>query len=73
MALSGQSSENLMLVDDRLLTGGLAACLANVPITYITRPYVHLSKRPLQELFFLMLRFLERRIVPLYGFRRTNK
>jgi len=67
IALSRQPSESLMLVDDRLLTGGLAACIANVQLTYITRPYVLLSKRPLQELFFMTLRFLERHIVQLYG------
>ena len=60
MAITGQPPEALMLVDDRLLTGGLAACIANVPMTYITRPYVRLSKRPVQELFFMILRFLER-------------
>ncbi|RKZ54427.1 MAG: hypothetical protein DRR16_14580 [Candidatus Parabeggiatoa sp. nov. 3] len=60
MAITGQPAQALMLVDDRLLTGGLAACIANVPMTYITRPYVRLSKRPVQELFFMTLRFLER-------------
>ncbi len=63
IALSGQPAKALMLVDDRLLTGGLAACIANVPVTYITCPYVLLSKRPLQELFFMMLRFLERHLI----------
>ncbi|MDM8557972.1 HAD family hydrolase [Candidatus Parabeggiatoa sp. HSG14] len=70
MVLTGQSSETLMLVDDRLLTGGLAACIANVPMIYITRPYVLLSKRPLQELFFMMLRFVERRFIQLYSWLR---
>ncbi len=67
MAVTGQPAEALMLVDDRLLTGGLAACIANVQVTYISRPYVHLSKRPIQELFFMTLRSLERRLVPFYG------
>ena len=67
IALTGQPSESLMLVDDRLLTGALAACIANVPVTYITRPYICLSKRPLQELFFMSLRFFERRVVKWYG------
>jgi len=65
MALTGQRAEALRLVDDRLLTGGLAACIANVPMTYISRPYVSLSKRPIKELFFMSLRFLERWLVPL--------
>ena len=67
MALTGQPSEALRLVDDRLLTGGLAACIANVPLIYITRPYISLSQRPLPELFFMTLRFLERRLIQLYG------
>lgn len=65
IALSGQPSEAVMLVDDRLLTGGLAACIAKVPVTYITRPYVLLSKRPIKEFFFMSLRFLERRLIEL--------
>jgi len=73
IALSGQPKEALMLVDDRLLTGCLAACIANVPVTYITRPYVRLSKRPVQELFFMTLRFLERRLVQLYILMKNEK
>jgi hypothetical protein len=63
MALTGQLSRALRLVDDRLLTGGLAACVANVQFTYITHPYVLFSKYPFQELFFMVLRFMERRLV----------
>jgi len=61
--LTGQSPGTVMLVDDRLLTGCLAASIAGISVTYITRPYVRLSKRPLQELFFMTLRFLERYMV----------
>jgi uncharacterized protein len=60
IAITQQPPDALMLVDDRLLTGGLAASIAQVPMTYITRPYVHFSQRPIQELFFMTLRFLER-------------
>jgi len=67
MALTGQPVNALMLVDDRLLTGGLAACIANVPVTYITRPYVNLSKRPVTELFFIILRFLERNMIKVFS------
>jgi len=69
VALTGQPAEALMLADDRLLTGCLAACIANVPVTYITHPYVLMSKRPIQELFFMMLRFLERRLIWLLNWR----
>ena len=65
ITLTGQKSEALILVDDRLLTGGLAACIANVPIIYINHPYIRISKRPIQELFFMSLRFIERFIIRL--------
>jgi hypothetical protein len=65
--LTGQSSHQLMLIDDRLLTGVLAACLANVSVAYITYPYVQLSKRPLPEMFFMVLRSLERYLISLYS------
>ncbi len=67
MNLTGQSSHQVMLIDDRLLTGVLAACLANVSVAYITCPYVQLSKRPLPEMFFIVLRFLERYLFSLYS------
>lgn len=63
---TGQPASSVMLVDDRLLTGALAACIANVRFTYITRPYVQVWKRPIPELFFWLLRFLERRLVQWY-------
>lgn len=61
MKLTGRPATALLLVDDRLWTGGLAACIAKVRFIYITRPYIKFSKRPVQELFFMTLRFLERR------------
>jgi predicted HAD superfamily phosphohydrolase YqeG len=63
ITLTGQKPEALILVDDRLLTGGLAACIAKVPMIYINCPYINLLKRPIQELFFMSLRFLERLII----------
>lgn len=67
IALTGQSSHQVMLIDDRLLTGVLAACLANVSVAYITCPYLQLSKRPLPERFFMVLRSLERYLISLYS------
>jgi predicted HAD superfamily phosphohydrolase YqeG len=67
ITLTGQAPETLMLVDDRLLTGGLAACIAKVPMIYINDPYIRISKRPIQELFFMSLRFIERFIIRLYA------
>jgi predicted HAD superfamily phosphohydrolase YqeG len=60
MALTGKNNQKIMLFDDRLLTGCLAACIAKVPVTYITKPYK-------LTLFFRSLRFLERGIMQLYS------
>jgi len=48
------------MVDDRLLTGCLAALVAGARPCYIRRPYISFSHRPLAELFFWMLRRAER-------------
>jgi predicted HAD superfamily phosphohydrolase YqeG len=68
ISLTNQPAKSLMLVDDRLLTGILAACISNVPVTYITKPYVNFSKRPVEELFFTSLRVLERYLVQISAF-----
>lgn len=57
------AAHEVMLVDDRLLTGGLAACLAGTQVTYIRQPYIALAKRPIKELFFIILRSLEKRFI----------
>lgn len=58
--LKEMQPENVLVVDDRLLTGILAAIIANVRGCYITKPLVSWQKRPIQELFFMCLRALER-------------
>jgi len=60
IAFTGKNNQKLMLFDDRLLTGCLAASIAKVPVTYITKPYK-------LTLFFNSLRFLERGIIQLYA------
>jgi len=55
----------ILMVDDRLLTGCLAALLAGARPCYIRRPFVSFSHRPLAELLFKLLRWLERGIVSL--------
>lgn len=60
LALTGLAAEQLMMVDDRLLTGILAALIAKTRACYISDPYIDLAKRPLTELFFMGLRKLER-------------
>ena len=57
---TGVAPQSVLLVDDRLLTGGLAACLAGTRMICIARPYVCRAKRPVQEGFFVLLRRLEK-------------
>jgi predicted HAD superfamily phosphohydrolase YqeG len=55
--------EVLLMVDDRLFTGILAAIIANTRACYITKPLISLTKRPFHELFFMGLRALEHLII----------
>jgi uncharacterized protein len=50
----------IMMVDDRLLTGCLAALIAGARPLYIRRPCISFRHRPLAELFFMLLRAVER-------------
>lgn len=50
----------LVLVDDRLLTGMLAVCLAGTQGIYIREACKNIKKRPLAEVFFMLLRKVER-------------
>jgi len=63
MALTQQPSQAILLVDDRLLTGVLAACIANVSILWVTQCYIQWFKRPCSESWFILLRFLERFLI----------
>jgi hypothetical protein len=65
ITLTKQLPQTIMLLDDRLLTGALAACLTQVKVTLVTHPYANWWKRPLRETFFTLLRFSERRLVQL--------
>lgn len=64
---------HILMVDDRLLTGVLAACIANTRVAYITHPYTNFEKRPLQESFFSLLRFSERRLMQTYCLLKKKK
>jgi uncharacterized protein len=63
IAITKTQAHKIMLVDDRLLTGILAACITGVQSTYITNPYTNLKQQPLAELFFMLLRGAERGLV----------
>ncbi len=57
--------DEVMLIDDRLLTGVLATCLAGTKIGYINAPYVNIGARPMQEFFFIVVRAVERMLLGL--------
>lgn len=56
---SGAEPGQVMLVDDRLLTGVLATCLAGTGVIWINRPYVDFRSNPFPEFFFATLRILD--------------
>lgn len=56
---------SILMVDDRLLTGCLAALNAGAAPYYVRHPYVSLRHRPGAELFFRLLRGGERFIIRL--------
>lgn len=58
--LSKSKPEQILLVDDRLLTGALAACISGIRCQYIAEPLMNKQKRPVVETFFHGLRIIER-------------
>jgi putative phosphatase len=58
--LAGVPLSQILMIDDRLLTGCLAALVAGARPCCIRHPYVSFSHRPLAELFFMLLRWAER-------------
>ena len=68
-ALAGVPLSQILMIDDRLLTGCLAALAAGARPCYIRRPYVLFSHRPLAELFFMLLRQAERCFVTIISAR----
>lgn len=61
--LAGVPAPTILMVDDRLLTGCLAALLAGARPCYIRNPYTAFNHRPVAELFFRLLRMGERLFV----------
>ena len=53
----------ILLIDDRLATGILAAKIFGIASCLIKQPYVNLKKRFFEELFFMLIRKIERLIV----------
>jgi predicted HAD superfamily phosphohydrolase YqeG len=65
--LAGVPLSSILMVDDRLLTGCLAALIAGARPCYIRKPYVSFRHRPVAEAFFMMLRSMERLFVLVSG------
>jgi len=58
---------SILMVDDRLLTGCLAALNAGARCAYIRSPYISKDIRPLTEIFFFLLRITERFVIRVIG------
>ncbi|CAH2030113.1 hypothetical protein [Trichlorobacter ammonificans] len=65
--LAGVPLSGILMVDDRLLTGCLAALRAGAIPFYVRAPFVKLRHNLLPELFFMALRLFERWYVRLIG------
>ena len=61
--MSHVHAEAILMVDDRLLTGILAAVLAGCRGLLIRKPYQNFKAHPLKETFFHLLRCLDRLLV----------
>ncbi len=63
----GIATSRLLIVDDRLLTGILASCLAPCQAKYFAKPISQYSKHPIKESFFSFLRVIERYFFRQFG------
>lgn len=61
--ISGTSVQKIMVVDDRLATGIIAAIANGMHGCWITQPYVNVAARPIRETGFMFLRWLERNLI----------
>jgi hypothetical protein len=59
---TGLPSQSIVMIDDRLLTGILAALQTGVCPLWITQPFTCFWRQPFVELWYSSLRFLERHI-----------
>lgn len=63
--LSKTPLSQMCMVDDRLLTGCLAAIRAGSQPYYVRHPFVSLRHKPFHELFFMLVRWAERVLIRL--------
>jgi len=59
----GILKQQVVLVDDRLLTGMLATCIMGCQGIYISKPLANFKNRFVKEAFFASLRIIERFII----------
>lgn len=57
------NKSEVVLIDDRLATGILAADLAGITSIYITKPEINFKNNPVVESFFSLLRVIERSLL----------
>jgi len=60
LELTKTDPHSVLVIDDRLLTGVLAAILSHTEARLVTKPLICLNLRPIPELFFIVLRKIER-------------
>jgi HAD superfamily phosphatase (TIGR01668 family) len=65
--LAGVPLSAILMVDDRLLTGCLAALNAGSIPCYIRKPFICFSQSTISEIFFWLLRHVERFLVRMFG------
>lgn len=63
--LAAAPLSQILMADDRLLTGCLAAIRAGSQPYYVRRPFVSFRHKPYHEFFFMLLRWAERALVRL--------
>jgi predicted HAD superfamily phosphohydrolase YqeG len=61
--------ENLLMIDDRLLTGGLCAFRAGTQFAYLTTPLTSYKKHFFREIFFTILRKVEPLLIYCMNFK----
>lgn len=61
--------QNILMIDDRILTGGLSAYRAGTQFAHIIKPITCYRKRFFRELFFALLRALEGPLVKLINIK----
>ncbi|AAO90160.1 YqeG family HAD IIIA-type phosphatase [Coxiella burnetii] len=53
----------ILVIDDRLTSGILSACLIGAKALLITKPFINYRAATIKELFFTAIRFIERKVI----------